>query len=271
MTTSQRPDEFNEQDMRIADNARLRFAPPYIELASVPQGFNFHWSKLQLAFALPNPHEFPPLAEALSKRDVEAVNRYVATCRELATYSLLNHGGGVSISWSAAEGETVIETDQPTKEALRGFAVLFRQIHSDADEPGSFKVVRSILSSTSAKATDDLQEVRMDIIKQWSRARARLLQRSLSDICQSQIRKAQGAPEEGIPIFREHTPVQLMALFNYGEYIHWGDKRGDHAALFQDEISGSLSEFEFHDILISFAHFYLGYSKLLETAFQTQR
>lgn len=265
MTTPQQLDQFDEQDRQIAEEARLPYAPPYVEYACEPRGFHFHWAKLQYAFGLPDPEQFPPLPRALNSKDQDAVRRYVRVCKELATYSLLNHGGGVTVSWTPEEGETVV-VDGPSKEALRGFAVLFRQIHSDQNEPATFKVVQSILSAASASSEDDLRDDRMRFIKEWGGARTQLLRRSLSDICHSKINEAHGAPRELIDIQREYTPLGLISLFNYGEYIHWGDRRNDHAALFEDEVGGSLTEFDFQEILVDFSHFYLGYAKVLEAA-----
>lgn len=256
--------DFDEVDRQIAEVARLPFAPPYVEYAPQPQGFYFHWGKLQYAFALPDPAKFSPIPGVLDSKDREAVTRFVNVCRELATYSLLNHGGGITVT-ATPEGETV-EVDGPSKEALRGFAVLFRQIHSDGNEPASFKVVRSVLSKGSAKADDEHVEDRLSVIKQWHGARSQLLQHSLSDIVTSKIQEARVG--QAVPaIQREHSPAQLLDLFNYGEYIHWGDHRAKHAALFQDEVGGALTEFGFQEVLIEMSHFYFGYAKLLETAF----
>ncbi|WP_461190486.1 hypothetical protein [Arthrobacter sp. Z4-13] len=262
--TFQGQTDFDEVDRQIAEDARLRYAPPYVDYAPDPEGFYFHWRKLQYAFAFSDPAQFPPISEVLDSKDCEAVKRFVRVCRELATYSLLNHGGGITVT-ATPDGETV-EVDAPAKEALRGFVVLFRQIHSDGNEPASFKVVRSVLSKASAKADDKYVQDRLRVIKQWHGARSQLLQHSLSDIVTVKIQEARvGTPVP--PIQREHSPAQLIDLFNYGEYIHWGDNRVKHAALFQDEVGGSLTEFGFQEILIEMSHFYFGYAKLLEAAF----
>lgn len=256
---------FEEKRRRIAAEAALRFPPPYVEHALDGQGFYFHWQKLQLVFSLPNPADFPPLSVTLDARDRAAVVRYVQACRELASYSLLSYTGGYTVH-SDASGDRV-EVDNPPKEALRGFMVLFRQIHSDGDEPASFKVVRSILSKTSAQLDDGQKEARLGIATQWHRARAALLQRSLSERGQSKIFEGLGGSAEALSLRSRHTPPELFSLFNYGEYIHWGEKREEHAALFRDEIGAAIAEFNFLDAMIGLAHFYFGYAKLLETAF----
>lgn len=266
MTGSQQAHQVDDINRRILEEARPRFTPPYIESSSNPRGFQFQWAQLQYAFGLTDPAQFPPLPVQLPTRDVDAVRRYVRACKELSTYSLLNHKGGLTINVINDTGTVTV--DQPPKEALRGFAVLFRQIHSDAKEPASYKVVKAILSRASFSAKDGNENTRESALREWARARPQLLQRSLSDICETKIQIARGATPEFAAIEREFSPIELISLFNYGEYIHWGDKRGAHAALFQDEISGALNEFYFQAAIIGLSHFYLGFSKLLETAFE---
>lgn len=264
MTSSSRP-SFDEKQRQIAADAALRFTPPYVEYASDGQGFYFHWKKLQIVFGLPDPADFHPLSVTLDTRDHEAVARYVHACKELASYSLLSHKGGYTLH-ADASGERV-EVDNPPKEALRGFTVLFRQINSDGQEPASFKVVRSILSKASASADDEHRDARLKITKQWHRTRAALLQRSLSDLGQSRIIEGLGGSAEELAFRSKHTPPELFTLFSYGEYIHWGEKRNEHAALLDDEIGAAIAEFNFLDAMTGMAHFHFGYAKLLETAF----
>ncbi|MFF1830697.1 hypothetical protein [Paenarthrobacter sp. NPDC058040] len=262
--TSPRQLSFQEKQFRIAADAALRFPPPYLEYALDEKGFYFQWQKFQLVFGLSDPAQFQPLDVELESNDKDAVLRYLGVCRELATYSLLNHKGG--ITFESGPGGDRITADSPPKEALRGFVVLFRQIHSEGNENANYKAVRSILGKAAANADDDQRDARLDIMKQWHRTRAALLERSLSDRGQAKIMEALGAPKE-LAVRSRHTPLELIALFNYGEYIHWGERRNDHAALFQDERGAAIAEFEFHDTLVGMSHFYFGYAKLLESAF----
>lgn len=224
--------------------------------------FQFQWRQIQFAFALPDPYKFPPLPLKLNSDELEVIRRYVSACEELATYSLLHHKGGLTVSWTEGQG-TRLEIDNPPKEALRGFAVLFRQMHSD--DPASFKATKDILAKASRSAHDSHSQLRMDYIKQWSRARAKL-QFTLHDLVQSTMLESRGAAPELVEIKRADSPVQLISLFNYGEYIHWGNKRAEHESLFQDSIVGALSEYRFHSSLIGLSHFYLGFAKLLDAA-----
>lgn len=258
--------ELDEHDVRMLQEAQPRFMPPYAELAVNPQAFLFQWGKMTYVFGLPDPADFPAWPTRLNDADSDAINRYIEVCRELATYSLISSDGGVSIHWTAARGLEELKVEGPPKEALRGFAVLFRQLHSDGDEPASYKVVKGILDKASHRAGDEKVAERSAILKQWNRARGKLLQFTLSDLAHMKMYAARNAPPEFTDIKREHSPTTLISIFNYGEYIHWGQRRHDHRAAFEDPVGGALMEFQFQDSLIGLSHFYLGFAKVLEAA-----
>lgn len=257
--------QLDEHDLRMLEQAQPRFYPPYAALAPAPEAFLFQWAKLTYVFGLPDPAEFPPLPTELSARDRASVERYIHACQELASYSLLSTDGGVSINVVNGEPQE-LKVEGPPKESLRGFSVLFRQMHSDKDEPASYTVVKNVLGAASRSAEDGLAATRLDFIKQWNAARAKLLQFTLADMARSKMYAARSAPPEFTDIKREHSPMQLISLFNYGEYIHWGKRRDDHRSAFEDPLGGALLEFQFHESLIGLSHFYLGFAKVLEAA-----
>lgn len=257
--------KLDEFDIRMLQEAQPRFPPPYAELAADPETFGFQWARMAFAFGLPDPAQFPVLPVDLSDRDAESVDRYIQVCQELAGYSLINSTGGLSIN--VVEGQVEEFTvDGPPKEALRGFAVLFRQLHSDDDEPASYKVAKAILEKASHKAADDYVVERIDQSKKWNSARGKLLQYTLSDIARTKLFTVQGAPSDYSDLNRQHSPATLISMFNYGEYIHWGRRRQDHRSAFENPIYGALLEFQFHESLIGLSHFYLGFAKVLESA-----
>jgi hypothetical protein len=62
----------------------LAFDPPLIEHAvGESNGFAHHWEKLNYAFALPNPADFPHLS-GITDDDMAVLRRYAAVCRQLA-------------------------------------------------------------------------------------------------------------------------------------------------------------------------------------------
>ena len=79
----------------------LAFDPPLIEHAvGENNGFAHHWEKLNYAFALPNPADFPVLV-TLTDDDKKVLRRYAAVCRQLAGYSALNNDSG--ITWTVTK------------------------------------------------------------------------------------------------------------------------------------------------------------------------
>jgi hypothetical protein len=59
-----------------------------------------------------------------------------------------------------------------------------------------------------------LAETRLEFIKQWNGARAKLMQFTLTDMARSKMYTARSAPPEFTNITREHSPMQLISLFN---------------------------------------------------------
>ncbi|GAA4657990.1 hypothetical protein [Arthrobacter cryoconiti] len=242
---------------------RLRFPPRYMELAIEPSEFENYWRQLGYAFGLPDPNHFPALTLPLKDADRNAIARYVLSCQELATYTLL--GSDRIQRLSKAEGKPVsLDYTMPPKEILRGYATLFRQLHSK--DEASYEVVKSILASRLKREDDAVRSPGLDYIRQWSRARAKLLQFSLMEIVQMKVLQAE-RPGFEVPLPENtHTPSELISMFQYGEYIHWGNKREEHAAILQYPVYAKLRELKFHDIQIGLSHFYFGFAKLAEAA-----
>jgi hypothetical protein len=248
---------------------RLRFPPPYMELAIRPSEFENYWRQLGYAFGLPDPNLFPALKLPLKDADRNAIARYVESCQELATYSLLASDRHQRLS--KAEGKPVsLDYTMPPKEILRGYAILFRQLHSKQDE-ASYEVVKNILAFSLKREDDAVRSLGLDYIRQWSRARAKLLQFSLMEIVQMKVLQAERPGSDVPPPENTHTPSELISMFQYGEYIHWGNKREEHAAILQFPVYAKLLELKFHEIQIGLSHFYFGFAKLAEAALREQR
>lgn len=245
---------------------QLRFPPPYMELAIRPLEFQRRWQELEYAFGLPDPNLFPALKLPLRQEDRETIARYVDSCKELATYSLLGSERRYKLSQAEGQESVSMEYVMPPKEILRGYAILFRQLHSK--DEASYEVVKGILASSVRQEDDAVSSVGLDYIRQWSRARAKLLQYTLTELVQMKKLQAEGSRVS--PPDNSHTPSELISLFQYGEYIHWGNKREEHAAIVRFPVFAKLLEFKFHDVQIGLSHFYLGFSKLAESAMSQQ-
>jgi hypothetical protein len=246
---------------------QVRFPPPYMELAIRPLEFQRRWGELGYAFGLPDPNLFPALNLSLKEKDRETIARYVESCKELATYSLLGSERRYNLSQAEGQEPVSMEYTMPPKEVLRGFTILFRQLHSK--DEASYEVVKGILASSVRQEADAVSSVGLDYIRQWSRARAKLLQYTLTEIVQMKKLEAQGSRMP--PPENSHTPSEIISMFQYGEYIHWGDKREEHAAILRFPVFAKLLEFKFHDVQIGLSHFCLGFSKLAESAVSRQK
>jgi hypothetical protein len=83
------------------------------------------------------------------------------------------------ITRARAENEAErVETSFSSKEATRGFVVLFRQIHSrEKSDPARFQRVREILKVLNERAADEHAEERNRQIDAWAQARGSFLAR----------------------------------------------------------------------------------------------
>jgi hypothetical protein len=153
-------------------------------------GFAHHWEKLNYAFALPNPADFPVLG-TLTNNDKTVLRRYAAVCRQLAGYSALNNESG--ISWTVTNGKPDIELVFPTPEAFGGTAIAFRQLHSD-DEAASFSRTQGLLMKAIKLLPTSEQGAPKSVVTQWVKARGKLMNRLLENIVCVKVGKADNHP-----------------------------------------------------------------------------
>lgn len=76
----------------------LRFPVPRIDDAIDKHGFEFFWAQLQVIFDFADPSTFPVLSTKPSGDDLRALERFATKSRDLATSTVLNADGGVSIA-----------------------------------------------------------------------------------------------------------------------------------------------------------------------------
>lgn len=243
---------------------KLAFPAPYAELSRSPEVFQRQWKLLNYAFGLPDPSTFPALDLPLPSEDFAAIRRYILTSRELASFTMLTEARRLQLSGGVGK-ETEASLTMPSKEVILGFAVRFRQLHSD--DPASYTVVKNIISRALGREGQPLSTTGGGQIRQWKRARAELLKFSLDEIVQMKVLKAEWAPGSTIPAPDNlFTPSELIELFQYGEYIHWGDHRDLHSAIQRNPALSAILEFRFHNIQIGLTHLYFGFARLAEAA-----
>lgn len=246
----------------------LAFDPPLIEHAvGQHNGFAHHWEKLNYAFALPNPAEFPIL-ETLSGDDRTVLRRYAAMCRQLAGYSALNGDGG--ITWMVSNGQPDVQVDFPTPEAFGGTAIAFRQLHSD-DEAASFSRTKGLLIKAINQLPADEREAPKSVVTQWARARGKLMNRLLENIVCTKVGKSDThpAPDDFPFSYCNIDPQRLILTFQYGDTIHFS---GEHEVLLELlEIEANAAYYK-HAVLlaiINLSHLYFGFAVLAEAALGT--
>ncbi|MEU4517383.1 hypothetical protein AB0F52_01545 [Amycolatopsis sp. NPDC024027] len=160
-------------------------------------------------------------------------------------------------------GTRVELEDFPARDSVIGFAALFRQLYVPS-ETGSFVSVRNIVGKVNAQASDSATEQRAAILKRW-----RTIENSLKTTplkIQAGI-KLQGGRDHFLPQHHDLNPQQLISLYLYGDWLHWGEAREQHATFVADPVIGPLRDFTALEAMASFTHLYMGFTTLLSAAF----
>lgn len=238
----------------------LKFDPPLIGYATgESNGFAHHWEKLTYAFDLPDPSDFPQLP--LEPEDRDILQRFVSVCHDLAGYSVINDEAALRLS-STGGGNWSVKADLPSREAFGGTSVALRQLHSN-QEPASFDKVEGRLFKATRLLDQHVQSRLRSIMSQWVDARGQLMNHTLPTVvCQ----KLSGAPP-GHPIsFRDVNPEDLLLTFNYGDTIHWGDRRERLVELTADPYYEAYYKDAVVISIAGLAHLYFGFSTLARRA-----
>lgn len=249
----------------------LRFPPPYADLSTNPQAFAYNWQLLEHAFHLPKPSSFPPYERTFEPSDLAAVRRYIAACRRLAGYSFVSFAEGMTVD--TKNGTTKLETNFASFESLSAYAVLFRQIHEQR-EGASFRVVHSILNRYARMTPEDAHDdLRKDHLRDWGRAVGKIMATMLKPYVARLVADSShviGTNPTPVP-HEDVKPLEVMSRWNYGELIHWGDKRSDlESALGRDEVWTALERMHVGESMIGLSHLYFGFSQLVARAIERQ-
>ncbi len=159
----------------------LRFPAPLADRAPDPSGFEFWWKMMEFVFALPAPGTFPAFERQPKKSQREILDRYVSACEELAESQVLSGQDGMTVHVpDGPEDDELVETTFSSKELTRGFAVLFRQLHtSEKSDPARFLRVDEILKQCNDRAGDAYVDERRRQLASWRKARGSLLAENL--------------------------------------------------------------------------------------------
>lgn len=240
---------------------KVRYVP-LADLSQNPTGFFYYWQMMEVVFNLPDPTMFPTLS-GFSTQERTTIKRFVDACEELAGSTLLSHGGGYTLTYE--DGVERTARNDPPREALRGSVVLFRQIAAK-DEKASFHVVSNIIGKRTQEVDDLNREARKSYLKGWRRAHGRLLSDSLENLADAVAIGRMGGDPARMHVPMSLPPMALLSLFQYGDLIHWGLKREEHAALVTSDFQFARHFYDFVAVVTQLSHVYLGFSQLARAA-----
>jgi hypothetical protein len=253
----------------LAADHPIGFPPPLAEHSANPGAFEATWHLIQFVFDLPDPGAFPRLSEAVPPGALTVLRRYTHAAAELAESAFLAHPTGVTVNVLGEGLEEQIERSFPPRENVRGFSVLFRQFYSD-EEAASFKKVQSMLGRFNQQTADSSVDDRRDYLRSWGRAAGRLRGYSLKLLVAKRLEEL-GKIGPG-PHANEHLPgpEMLISIYNYGEDIHWGEKRQQVAAWNESPFDSAWTRMACFEAMNGLAHLYLGFAQLVDAALAEQ-
>lgn len=267
-TDGEKTEEYSARFRSLQDFG-LPFQPPNTELAKRSDGFNYTWSLLCLVFHLPDPKSVPPYKGELSESDQVTIKRFIATARDLAGYDVMNHETELTMHFGEEMPKGVVEKEYPARDAQQGFSIQLRQLHGS--DRASFQSVQGIVMPAISAATDGQKVRRNETVRAWGKARSSLLRKSAKTKA-SEVMLSIETGSEYLVHFRNSgsSPEELLKMFFYGDRIHWGDRSEEYEALMSDPTQGAVAEFDYLVSAVELAHFYMGYSKLLEVLFEIE-
>lgn len=250
----------------ILDDVAAPFPPPLQEHVAEPPVFEFWWKQLHYVFGLADPRTFPSFPDVLTPDERATVERYVRVASELAASGLLNalHEGFNVRMPEGPRGPEEIERKFTRTDLQVGFAGLLRQCDS-TKERANFHRVRSILTLKADATYDDARANRLTQLKAWRNAAKRLRAKSLNQLIRDKL-----VGDEGLHAFayeEEHSPSQLLSIYNYGDLIHWDAPKSKVVAEFErDPYVESDRRLAYLDAASGLAHLYIGFAELARTA-----
>jgi hypothetical protein len=244
----------------------LRFAPPLIELATNPEGFNYWWSQLQFVFDVNDPREFGQSRAPQRLQSQQALRRYVETARALAKSTLMNSADGVTVNFTRVEGDAwqnQVEAWFSAPDAIAGFTALFRQLYTST-EAASFQKAMTIMRLASGS-----DAVQSEELLRWGRAVKQLRLRPMRQLILEKLVVTGEWPEldeSDRQSFATENPERIISEYFYGEHLHWGKHAQTLETRKQSEFVDAWMRMAFLDATRILTHLYLGFAVLVEAA-----
>ena len=243
----------------------LRFAPPMAELGTSPEGFEYWWKLLQFALPLADPNDFPPLgANSYTGAEHATVFRYISVTRDLAASTVLNSPAKVTMQLDKNGRESIVREGFPPRDSVVGFISLFRQCYSTHEE-ASFTNIYKLIERVNEQIGNSQKLSRRRVLKLWRFAHGQLRGWPLLELVGKELELQDKWSSRFTPHLHDLNPEQLIALFAYGDLIHWGAARNDLVA-FSAGALGAARELNFLRVAVSLAHFYAGFATLASSA-----
>ena len=251
----------------LVQQRELDWEPPMRELMQKPENADFVWKRLQYAFGLPDPREFPKVEVSWAAGERELLLRFIEHARSIAAASMLAADDNVRVSIADFTDEETIESHLSAQDLTTGFLTMLRQCYADGEE-ASFSKVGKVL--TKRLAEEGLSDP-LAIASQWRKAHAGLANKSLEERVQERMIQdgKMPGPADGpnsMVVRDPASPRELLLAFQYGGLIHWGKHRTALAALQRDPFEAAMSDMAMRAAALDFSHFYLGFAVLIERA-----
>jgi hypothetical protein len=254
---------------RIVEDEPLRFPPPRCDEATDPAAFKYWWAQLQYAFqGLDDPaavSRFP--LDAFSTDEIKRLGRFVMAASDLARRTVMNGDDSMTVKLGSGSIEDV-ETRFSPRDAIAGFAVIFRQFYAP-EEPASFNTVMTILMRKANELQDADAQERIDALRSWGKAIGRLRNTTLEVLLLERLAKEGKWPPLTVEDRKlPRTPEQLISDYFYGDHIHWAEKAELVEERTEEPWVDAWHRLTFIEAAVALSHLYLGFSILIETGVQ---
>jgi hypothetical protein len=242
----------------LLDDMALPFEPPLIDLADEPDGYRYWWRQIAYVFDIDDPRMAPPLSSPLPPDDLEHVERFVSTSRDLAGSGVVSSVGGVDIGIDDVTGQETVVVDFPRRDLQAGFTTFLRQCQGPNDE-ARFDVVYGRLRKAAAAASDTRAPERIRQLDVWRGVVKAARNKSLNQLVRDRL-----VAEEDWKIWdyqEPEKPQEIVRRLNYGDLIHWGKTRGMIAKPSEDEYEAAMQRTEFFNAALGLAHISIGFGE----------
>jgi hypothetical protein len=251
---------------------KLNFPPPLADLGSDASTFDYQWQLLTYAFNIPDPADFAALPGQIPEKELRSLTRFIDVCEKTAKYTVVAHKGGITLA--GEHGNWDLEVNETEDEETVGFAVWFRQLHENSTGEPDFSAAINILDKHARQFTDEHTDARMDMLGQWRKARAQLMNRPLQNIVARMVLEKDGLPAnqiDDIAMYNDVNPAELINFFNYGELIHYGKHSEEYDKLAEDPELEAIQHNDFKQAMLGLIHLYFGFSEVIRSAIGLKR